>query len=147
MSFRAKSRNLLPFQKHSEMSRLPLDVTKDGSHDAYSSWLHNCADRVSLLLSRTCRRLGLHRPDDAVRLRTDDHSADRARPEHSGRDDRLLSILAGRPFLLEIILAVRAAFSSRGVSRRLHPAIGFDPLNFFLAFPSFFCPPLCFFVN
>ena len=57
-------------------------------------------------------------------LATDNHSADSACPEHPGRDHRIVSILAGRPFFLEIILAFCAAVGSSSLSRRLSPALG-----------------------
>src|SRR2546428_2872753 len=62
-------------------------------------------DRVSLLLGRPRRSIGLHRDDDVVWLNGDNHSPDRARAECFGRDDWHVAILARRLFLVETVLA------------------------------------------
>jgi len=79
-------------------------------------------DRVPLFIRRARRRFRIYRDHDFVWTCRDRYSTDGARPEYFGGNDRFISILAGRSFLLEIILAVRAALNSRGVFRRLSSA-------------------------
>src|SRR2546428_545219 len=74
-------------------------------------------------------RVGVYRDHDLVWTCRDRHSTDGAGPEHSRGNDRFISILAGRSFLLEIILAIRAALGSGRISRRLYPTLGFNSKN------------------
>src|SRR5205807_3171000 len=85
--------------------------------------------RVSLFIRRARGRVGLYRDHDLVWTCRDRHSTDGARPEHSRGNNRFISILAGRSFLLEIILAIRAALGSGRISRRLYPTISFNSKN------------------
>src|SRR5439155_538251 len=69
------------------------------------------------------------RGHDLVWTCRDRHSTDGAGPEHSRGNNRFISVLAGRSFLLEIILAIRAALGSGRISRRLYPTLGFNSKN------------------
>ena len=101
-----------------------LDMTKNGQHESDLPFSGNRRHRVPLLLRRPRRRVRLHRRDDAVRARSHYHPADCVGTEHSGCAHRVFSILAGRPFLMEIILAVRAPFHPGCLLRRLSPVTG-----------------------
>src|ERR1700730_12260069 len=90
----------------------PLDMTKDGRNTSHSAFSGGRPDRISLLIGRPCRRVGLHRNDDVVWTCHNCHSADRARLEHFGGNDWFIPILAGRIFCLETFLAIRVALNS-----------------------------------
>src|SRR5207253_1679991 len=59
------------------------------------------------------------------------HPADCIGIEHPGCPHRVFSILAGRPFLMEIILAVRAPFHSGCLLRRLSPITSSNFENYY----------------
>src|SRR5207244_2061909 len=135
LSFRAKSRNLwllllgaADAQKTRDVST-PLDMTEHGHDASHPSFPRDRTDRVSLFISRPRRCVGLHRDDDIVRNRANRHPSDGACAEHSCGVNRHVSILACRALLVETVLALRAAFHSGGVSRRLFTAFGFDAEN------------------
>src|SRR5690348_10334588 len=102
---------------------------RHGYDPAHSSLPGNCAGRVSVLVRRPRRRVRLHRDDDFVWAHDDRDSANRARAEYFGRDDRLISILARRTLFLETILAIRPALGPGGLLRRLPSTICFDSSN------------------
>src|SRR5947209_4901454 len=94
-----------------------------------SALFSNRRDRVSLFVRRSRWRIRLHRYHDAVRYRAADHSPLSFGPEHFSRDHRLVPILAGWTFFMEIVLAIRAAFDSGGLPRRLRATFSGSPAN------------------
>src|SRR6478672_6644644 len=90
-----------------------LDMTMNGQHESDLPFSGNRRHRVPLLLRGARGRFRLHRGDDPPRTVDRNHPADRIGIEHPGCADRVFSVLAGRSFLMEIILAVRTSFGSR----------------------------------
>src|SRR6266404_7803147 len=105
------------------------DSIENGYNPHHPSFPRDRTDRVSLFIGRPRRCVGLHRDDDLVRNRANRYPSDGAGAEHSCSVNRHVSILACRALLVETVLALRAAFYSGGVSRRLFTAFGFDPEN------------------
>src|SRR5206468_11930238 len=64
-------------------------------------------------------------------------------PQHVGGVNRCISFLAGRSFLVEIVLAIRAALHSGGVCRRLFAAVCCFPKDFDRYCAAFLCSPTC----
>src|SRR5882724_1091441 len=81
LSFRAKSRNLWLFVQaecgnHSRDVSTPLDMTeKHGRDTSHSSFHRHRSSRITLLVGRSCGRIGLHRNDDVVWNRADRRSS------------------------------------------------------------------------
>src|SRR5438876_5463848 len=88
-----------PFDRHGLLA----------SHLSLSGHRPDC---VSLLISGSCRCVGLHRSDGAMGDGRDYHQTDCIGAEHFGRIDYGLTISVGRPLRVENILAVRAAIGS-----------------------------------
>ena len=88
-------------------------MTKNGLRTSHFSVFGDWRYRLPLFIRRSRGRFRLHRGDDPPRTVDRNHPADRIGIEHPGCADRVFSILAGRSFLKEIILAVRASFGSR----------------------------------
>ncbi len=80
--------------------------------------------RFSLLIGRTRRRVRLHRGHGAGWHCSRDHSTDRPGAEHFCRDNRQLSILAGRLLVMAAFLALRGAFDSGRISGWLLAVVG-----------------------
>src|SRR2546430_15401150 len=98
----------------------------NGQHPARFPLSRDRRDRVPLFIRRARGRVGVYRDHDLVWTCRDRHSTDGAGPEHSRGNNRFISILAGRSFLLEIILAIRAALGSGRISRRFYSTISFQ---------------------
>src|SRR5213082_377782 len=64
--------------------------------------------------------------------------------KHSPCDHRVFSVLASRTFLMEIILAVRAPFSSGCLLRRLSPVTCSNFENHYRSRPALLCRPIVF---
>src|SRR4030095_6875618 len=116
LSFRAKSSILFALNRH-------------GSNNFQSSLPRDRSCRVSLFFRRTRQRVRLHRDDDFVWNCCDHASTNSISAEYPRRHNRLISILAGRTFFLEIILAVPASVCSSGLFRRVSPSVRFDSAN------------------
>src|SRR5438067_7886439 len=121
-----------------------LDMTKNGQHESDLPFSGNRRHRVPLLLRRPRRRVRLHRRDDAVRARNHYHPADCVGTEHPGCAHRVFSILAGRAFLMEIILAVRSPFCSGCLLRRLSPVTSSNFENHYWTRAAFLRRPIVF---
>src|SRR5437016_5806673 len=101
-------------------------MTKNGHSAPYFAFPRYRRHRVPLFLRRSRRRVRLHRGDDAVRPRNHNHPPNRAGFEHSRCDHRVVSVLASRTFLMEIILAIRAPLSSGCLLRWLSPVTSWN---------------------
>src|SRR6266478_358921 len=121
-----------------------LDMTKNGQHESDLPFSGDWGHRVPLLLCRARGRVRLHRGDDLVRTVDRNHPADRTGTEHPGRAHRVVSILAGRAFLMEIILAVRSPFCSGCLLRRLSPVISSSFENHYRTRAAFLRRPIVF---
>ena len=120
-------------------------MTMNGQHESDLPFSGNRRHRVPLLLRRSRGRIRLHRGDDA----SSDSSTATIRPTALVLNilvahHRVFSILAGRSFLMEIILAVRAPFRSGCLLRRLSPVTSSNFENHYRTRAAFLRRPIVF---
>src|SRR5207244_5290323 len=121
-----------------------LDMTMNGQLESDRPFSGKRRHRVPLLLRGARGRFRLHRGDDPPRTVDRNHPADRIGTEHPGCADRVFSVLAGRSFLMEIILAVRAPFPPGCLLRRLFPVTRSNFEYHYWTSAAFLCRPIVF---